>query len=109
MAYKIVNIASAGSLATDFTSTVIDARYYQSVTVQLVWTGTPTGNFTLEVSNEEVPTTWVTVASSTQAAGGAAGSKNYEPVGGYAWYRVFYDSSSSTGTLTANACLKGFY
>ena len=111
MAYEIVNVASAQSLSADFTSATIDARYYQHVTIQLIWTGTPTGNFTIEVSNDEgpIPTNWVTVASSTQAAGGAAGSKNYEPSGGYAWYRVFYDSSSSTGTLTANACLKGFY
>lgn len=111
MAYKCVNIASAQSLTSTFTSAAIDARYYQQVSIQLKWTGTPAGDFTLEVSNDEgpTPTNWVLLASSTQAAGGAAGGKNYEANGGYLWYRLVYTASSSTGSLNANAALKGFY
>jgi hypothetical protein len=68
--------------------------------IQLVWTGTPTGNFTLQGSQDNI--TFTTLTGSTVAAGGGAGSfiiKDSTPY--YKYVQVAYTATSGTGSLTA--------
>jgi len=96
------------------TTTVVSApmslEHTNGYSIQVVWTGTPAGNFTLEASNDLgtddgagniTCTNWTTVASSTQAAGGAASSKLYNETCFYRWVRLKYVNASSTGTFNA--------
>lgn len=88
--------------------------------VQIFWTGTPVGNWSLQGSCDvgyiEANGTvtgvshWSTIANSTVAAGGAAGDfvANFEGPQ-FRWFRAVYTASSSTGTITsATFNIKGF-
>lgn len=91
----------SGSLAADYTSSTINILYLDNIGIQLVWTGTPTGTFIIQVSNDN--TTWGTLSPtspSTISAGGSASdaeiSLNQLP---WKYLRVKYTRSSGTGTL----------
>jgi len=103
-----------GTLAISGTSTyysdAIMARDGQAVSFHLVWTGTPTGTFTLWYSN--VPnadassdTDWVqdTTYSPTNPAGSA--SKSFVTIGNLVANRVRlkYVNASGSGTLAGYA------
>lgn len=81
--------------------------------IQVVWTGTPVGDFSLECSCDdpqgvEVPTHWDAIADTTVAAGGGVGSFTYNVREVfYKWVRLKYVGSSSTGTATARINIKG--
>lgn len=87
--------------------------------VQAHWTGTPVGDFTIEISNDIVAVSqgadpaanvvnWTTYTGSSQAAGGAAGSFMWNISNiGVRWLRLKYTKSGSTGSVTAVACMKG--
>lgn len=94
---------SAGAMTADIVPSAIDAGYADIIGVFCVWTGTPAGNILVQVSNDN--SNWITVK--TQAAGGAAGSLNYEPPANYVFYRVKYQFTSSTGTLDVYVSGKG--
>lgn len=109
MRFVNVQIVSAGNMGSDVLSTGIYMEQYSDASIQAVWTGTPAGNLTIQVSNDEgVPydastvVNWTTYPNSTQAAGGAAGSYFWNiPDLAARWIRLHYDASSSTGTLNA--------
>lgn len=87
----------------DITSTVVDISEITCFAVHSVWTGTPAGNIIVQVSNDN--SNWFAI--DTQAAGGAASNDMVNVSGaGYKYVRVFYDFSSSTGTLTTYICGK---
>ncbi len=81
--------------------------------IQLVFTGTPNGAFSLQASDDAgtpdggtTPqasnvTHWTDVTGSSQSIS-AAGNLMYQVQNaGYNWVRVIYTASSSTGTLTS--------
>lgn len=89
------------------------------VAIQAVWTGTPNGSFKIQCSiDPQVPqpgastptiTNWEDVADSSYAVTGSAGSYTWNIESAYfAWARVVYTNTSSTGTLTARFNAKGF-
>ena len=97
----------SGNLA----STPIRLDQHYGFTIQLAWTGTPVGNFTLEASNDngsiepnntiDNVTHWTTIANSSSAAGGAASNLMYNVnLAFYRWVRVVYTATSGSGTLT---------
>lgn len=111
MEYAGKEFVVSASLDANYTSPVINGVLYSGGSVQLVWTGTPTGNFTFQMSNQPDPsdpengsnvTVWTTLDSSTKAAGGAAGDFAYilAPKN-WRWSRFVYTRSSGTGTLKA--------
>lgn len=94
------------------TSQAIALTQVDNVAVQLAWTGSPTGTFTVQGSIDYVPLpgggsslnagTWTTITLPTTAAtGGAAGTLliNMNDLG-FPWMRVVYTPTSGTGTLT---------
>ena len=108
---QFVNVAlvTDGDMTSDILSTGVYMEQYCDASVQAVWTGTPAGNLTIEVSNDEgIPyqpnsvVNWTTYPNSTHAAGGAAGSYFWNiPDLAARWIRLNYDASSSNGTLNA--------
>lgn len=120
MRFDQKKIADAVSMGSTVSSIGIDLNQLALGSIQAVWTGTPAGNFTIQVSNDIVQTNptgtdpaanvvnWTTYSGSTQAAGGAAGDFMWVLSDiGYRWVRLTYTRSSSTGTLNATFCGKG--
>lgn len=113
-----IPIISAASIAVDANSNPIPMEQEEMCAIQAVWTGTPVGNFTIEVSCDDgaltpsgVPTgitNWSTYTGSTVAAGGADGDFTWLiadlPV---KWIRLKYTHTSGTGTLNARLNGKG--
>lgn len=86
------------SLATTQNLNPVFMGLSKTFSVQLVFTGTPAGNFKLQVSNDVSPTNWDDV-DDTQTTVNAAGSLYIEyPVCGAEWVRVVY---TATGAGTA--------
>lgn len=89
---------SGGDLSADFISKEVEILHVDRVGIELVWTGTPTGPFEIQVSNSGV--NWTTVDSSIAAAASADfGFVDLETAAKF--IRVFFDRTSGTGTLTA--------
>lgn len=96
--YKLMD---AVTMAADATSNAVDVKYSDNVGIQLVWTGTPVGNFYVQGTIDD--TTWTALDfGSIPTSGGAAGdhllNMNNLP---YRKIRVFFDRTSGTGALTA--------
>jgi hypothetical protein len=100
---------SAKSMAANVTGTAVYTQYFDAVSFQCNWTGTPTGTFGIEVSLDYDPVsnpsvTWipVTLSPTVSASGSAdrailafpAGTKISVP-----WMRPIYTRSSGTGSL----------
>jgi hypothetical protein len=96
--YKLVDAESMGA---DITSNSVDVKYSDNIGVQLVWTGSPVGNFYVQGTIDG--STWTALDFGTiPTSGGAAGdhllNMNNLP---YQKIRVFFDRTSGTGSLTA--------
>jgi hypothetical protein len=93
------------SLAASLTTDIVKIDRFERASFQLAWTGTPTGNWTLEYSNDAPtdgsdPVNWTTVAGTISAAGGAAGNLMYDFETAARYARAKYTFTSGTGTLT---------
>lgn len=105
-----VKIIDAGDMSqASITSSVTDIRYLDNVSIQCIFTGTPTGSFALEGSldyykiNGAVQNTgtWTPITlSSTPAASGSAGNILLDLNQlSFPYIRVVYTKLSGTGTL----------
>lgn len=115
---RIMNdvILNAQSMGASINSPAIWCGHAYVGALQLVWTGTPVGDFTVQASNNNTqptnpptdPSNWTTLSSSTVAAGGAGGDFIYQlDVLGYLWVRVVFTRTSGSGALTLIANMKG--
>lgn len=114
-----VQIVTNGAMIADVASNPVFMEQEYMCSIQAVWTGSPTGNFTIETScdvgavdpHTGLPTginNWDTYTGSTVAAGGAAGSNTFRiNVLPDRWVRLKYTHSSGTGTLNARMQAKG--
>lgn len=96
---------------TDMTSTItsrtIDLQAGLHFSVFLKWSGTPTGTFKLQASNDLAGTNpdavvdWEDVTGSSYSVAGAAGQLvfNYDTAP-FRWIRIVYTAASGSGTLT---------
>lgn len=106
-----ITIMNGVSLAADATSTPVHILYTDNIGIQIVWTGTPTGTFGIQVSNTATlgttgtisGGTWstYTVTSPPAPAGSASNgiiTLNQLP---FAFVRLTYTAGYGTGTATA--------
>lgn len=105
------------SMGTSFNTKPIWLGHICNFSIQLVFTGTPNGTFTLQLSNDlghpnaqsetqqyADVTNWTTITDSAQPIT-AAGDHTYQFANaGFRWVRVVWTQSSSTGTLTIARC-----
>ena len=101
-----------GDMSADIISSVSIIQMISFISYTLVWTGTPTGTFSVEVSNDYKRSsagvvlnagTWVPLTlSAATVASGAAGS-GFIDIDGVAAYaiRLKYTATSGAGTLNA--------
>ena len=107
---KFQNIVSGDMSQSLITSKISNIEFLDNIGIQLVWTGTPTGTFSVELSvdyqqdqqgNVLNAGTWTPMTfSSTPVASGAAGNI-YIDINQISapWMRVKYTKTSGTGTL----------
>lgn len=102
------------SMASSFNLKPIWLGHIANYAIQLVFTGTPGGNFKLQCSNDVGNPTgaseaekyatvvnWTDVTDSAQTIS-AAGNHVYDVQNaGYNWVRVVWTQTSSTGSLTS--------
>ena len=94
-----------GDMSASITADGTNILYTDRVGYQIDWTGTPTGDFTVEVSNDE--DTWVELTLSTAiAAGGSADSAFIDVETAAKFVRLKYTRSSGTGTLNVHITAK---
>ncbi len=111
---------TATSMGTSFNMRALYLGHIVNYSVQLTFTGTPTGSFKLQCSDDpgmpdggQTPqalnvTNWTDVAGSSQSITTAGNIAYNVQNAGYNWVRVVYTASSSTGSLTvARANIKG--
>lgn len=88
-------------LSTDVESEGIFVERCTEYSIQLVFTGTPVGEFKLQGSLDGgTPSNWTDITGSEESVT-EAGDILWNAQGvGYRWVRLVYTSTSGTGTLT---------
>jgi len=112
------DIAAAQSMGASFNSLGAYVGEVDLISIQAVWSGggSPTGDFIVEVSNDDVAITtpdqagnvvnWTTYLGSTISIT-TDGSMVYNIANlGYKWARLKYTRTSGTGTFNANLVVK---
>lgn len=121
MAYNLLkpyHLIKAVSMAASITSTPVENQYQDNVGIQLTWTGSPTGVFSIQVSvdyavdaqgNVTNAGNWVTLILSAPIAAVGAGDTAYIDLNQLTapYYRIVYTRSSGTGTLDGYVVGKG--
>ncbi len=109
-------IVSASSMGSSINSTIINAKYFKTLTIQLVWSSgsTPVGAFTIQTSDDAGSdeagtgvTNWDTYTNSTVNTGANSGSFTYRLLITSPWVRLVYTRTSGSGTLDARYSGKG--
>ena len=98
--YTVINAQSMTGTTT-ITGTAVNVQFLDNIGIQLKWTGTPSGTFLIEGSNDNTTYRALDFGSAIEATGSASDhliSVNQFP---FPWIRVKYTNSSSTGSLTA--------
>lgn len=122
MRFDPVTILSAGNMAdATVVSSGIDMQQMFGGSIQAVFTGSPVGTLTLEVSNDivyQIPggganlaagvTTWTTYTGSSQAISAAGDFTYILADSNFRFLRLKYTKSSGTGSITATFSGKGF-
>lgn len=105
---KLIDVVSNEIMTDAITSKAIHAKQARTIGLTIIFTGSPTGTFTVEASNDE--TNWIELVFTEGAitAAGSPGShaltlKEYP----YEFIRVLYAFTSGTGSLNVQAKMKG--
>lgn len=98
-----IQIITSGSMTgtSTLTSSEIDIQYLSRASIQLVWTGTPTGTFAIQGTVDGSTWSPITTNPASIAASGSAGNHLVEGEIHSKKMRVQYTNSSGTGTLNA--------
>lgn len=93
-------------MSGDLTTAAIDVRSFPYAAIQAVWTGTPTGTFSVDgsidnVQNPSQVTNWFPTGTSVNNPAGSADSTliNLQGVG-FSWLRLSYTAGSGSGSLS---------
>ena len=114
---NLLDASGAVSLASNQTLRPVYLGHIINYSIQLVFTGSPTGTFKLQASNDpgrpsgasdtEVQiglSNWTDIADSTQAISAAGDHTWTVENAGYSWVRVVYTFGSGSGSLTSARC-----
>lgn len=95
-------VVSSTDLSSSMTSNGIFVERCTEYSIQLVFTGTPVGEFKLQGSLDAgTPSNWTDITGSEESIT-EAGDILWNAQGvGYRWVRLVYTSTSGTGTLTS--------
>lgn len=105
-------VVAAGDMSASITSPPTNVQYLDNIIYTFVWTGSPTGTFAFQVSEDYQPGTggtvinagtWIplTLSATIAATGGADNALiDLNQLPG-SWVRFVYTRSSGTGTLAA--------
>jgi hypothetical protein len=107
-----IDILLDTDLSTTANSKPFSTKNLDAVSIQAVWTGTASGTFKVQESNDRAladgvnqpaPTNWTDVTGSSVAIAGGAGSPLTFDIAPAAalWYRVVWTRTGSSGTLTS--------
>lgn len=102
------HIVKASSIATSFLSASTNILYGDNVGIQLIWTGTPTGTFFVQVSLDGVTFDPITLPSAVSAAGSAGSAYISLNQLDASYIQFGYTASGGTGTLDAYITWKAF-
>ena len=95
----------AGDMSGNIESDSTNILHCDRVGFQLAWTGTPTGDFGIDVSNDD--TTWVALTlSDPVTAAGSADEAFIDVETAAKFVRLNYSFGSGTGTLTGKLTAK---
>lgn len=102
MATRSINkVLSGGDMSqASLTSPVVSLLTTDDVGLQLIWTGTPTGTFDVQVSCDNANWTSVTLSPAPAAAGSASNAYVDLSLLSAPYMRVVYTKTSGTGSLT---------
>ncbi len=111
---KQIFTAQAVSSTTVYTSPEINILMLDNIYLQMNVSGTPTGSFVIQVSNDHEEDAmgnvlnagnWVTVVTSAVSGANVFGQDLNQL--GATWMRVVYTNASSTGTISGFVSGKG--
>lgn len=106
------HVISAQSMTGDVTGAATNIQYLDNVSIQLNFTGTPTGTFSIQGSLDHAESSpgvvtnagnWIAITLPTSpAASGSAGNILIDMQElSFPWVRIVYTHASGTGTLDA--------
>lgn len=98
---KPILLVSAGDMSGNITSSSIQIQFLDNICIQAIYTGTPTGTFSVEGSLDN--SNWVALATapSPNPTGSAGSSLVQYSNQSIVYIRLKYTVSGGTGTLTA--------
>lgn len=111
---KLHQLITNGNMASNITSPVTIIEDYNRVSMTCVWTGTPTGTLTLQVSNDysihadgttSNTGTWTSLSPTLTPAGSGGNGLFDIQTGAYA-IRLVYTASGGTGSLNVTINIK---
>jgi hypothetical protein len=89
LSYKTINSGTMTGTST-LTSDVTDIRFLDDIGVQMIWTGSPVGNFQIQVSADYAP--------GKEVGSGPANPGNWTPLTLTYWNGVAFVTSTSVPT-----------
>ena len=98
-----VNVWESVDMAGSLISASVHLNNVDHMSAHVFWTGTPTGDLYLEISNNNID--WAEVA--TTAVSGAGNQMWLDRNTPYAFFRLRYEPTASTGTISAISITKG--
>lgn len=112
------HLISATSMGATITSAAFPCQFQDNIGIQLDWTGSPVGAFSIQTSidhaqdSQGVITTaghWITLTLSTAITASGSADDAYIDLNQLSapWIRVVYTSTSGTGTLDCFIAAKG--
>ena len=108
--YSLLNQITSKDMSSNINGPVIDLNLHTLGSITISWTGTPTGEFSIQVSDEVAENaslvsnnSFITINGSVFNATGIAGSENWSFASTYVarYVRFIYKASSGTGTITS--------
>lgn len=108
---------SSGDMSGNLTSAVTQIEYLDNIGIQLNFTGTPTGTFSVQVSIDYAQDSlgnvtnignWIAVTLSAAATASGSANQIYIDLNELSapWIRCIYTRTSGSGTLNAFICGK---